>query len=60
MEIHINEEIVIRPGLTRINADVLNDTHKLNVAKEEIKEMIAQIADNWDAHKKFRILKSCN
>jgi hypothetical protein len=37
VELHINEEIIMGPGLTRINSVVLDDTHKLNVAKEEIK-----------------------
>jgi hypothetical protein len=33
VELHINEEIVMGPGLTSINSDVLN-------AKEEIKELL--------------------
>jgi hypothetical protein len=51
LELHINEEIVMGPGLTRINADVLNDAHKLGVTKEEIKEMLAQTPDDWNPHK---------
>jgi hypothetical protein len=34
VELHINEDIVMGPGLTRIDAHVVNDTHKLCVAKE--------------------------
>jgi hypothetical protein len=53
MEFHINEEILMGPGLKRVNAPVLEDPCKLNVAKEEIKEMIAQIPDNWVSHKRL-------
>jgi hypothetical protein len=40
---YTNEEILMGPGLTRINAAVLEDMFKLNCAMEEIKEMLAQI-----------------
>jgi hypothetical protein len=53
VELPINEKIVMGPGLTRINTDVLNDSHKLNVAKEEISEMLAQIPDDWDPHRRL-------
>jgi hypothetical protein len=57
VEMHINEEIVMGPGLTRINADVLNDTQKLSVAKEEIKDLLDQIPEDWNPHKRLEYLK---
>ena len=45
------------PGLARINATILDDRFKLNLAKEEIKEMLAQIPDAWDPHKKLEYAK---
>ena len=57
VELHINEEIVMGSGLARINADVLNDPHKLSVAKDEIKEMLSQIPEDWDPHKRLEYLK---
>jgi dihydropteroate synthase len=57
VELHNNKEIVLGLGLTRINAAVLNDTYKLSVAKEEIKEMLAQIPNDWDPHKILEYLK---
>jgi hypothetical protein len=57
VELHINQEIVMGPGLTRINVDVLNDAHKLSIVKEEIKEMLQQIPEYWDPHKRLEYLK---
>jgi hypothetical protein len=54
---HINEEFVMGPGLTRVNNSALDDPYKLVVAKEEIKELLAQIPEDWDPHKKLEFLK---
>jgi hypothetical protein len=51
VKLHINEEIAMGPGLTQVHAALLQDPYELNVAKEEIKEMLAQIPDDWDPHK---------
>ncbi len=56
-ELHINGEIVIGPVLTRINAAVLEDPFKLNAAKKRIKEMLAQIRNDRDLHKRLEYLK---
>ena len=57
VEMYINEEIVMGPGLTRVNVSVLDDPYKLVVAKEEIKELLAQIPRDWDPHKRLEYLK---
>jgi hypothetical protein len=36
---------------------VLNDTQKRNVPKEETREMLAQISEDWDPHKRLEYLK---
>jgi hypothetical protein len=45
---HINEEIVMKPGMTRVNIFVLDYPYELSVAKKELKELLAQISENWD------------
>jgi hypothetical protein len=45
------------PGLTRIGSSVLEDRFKLGVAKEDMKEMLTQIPDDWDQYKKLEYLK---
>jgi hypothetical protein len=57
LEIHINEEIVIRTGLTKVNISFLDDPYKLGKSKGEIKELLAQITGDWDPHKIFECLK---
>jgi hypothetical protein len=37
VKLHIYEEIVMGSGLKRVNAAVLEDPLKLNIAKEEMK-----------------------
>jgi hypothetical protein len=41
-EVHVNEEIMMGPGLTSENITVLDDPFKQGVAKEEIKELLSQ------------------
>jgi hypothetical protein len=56
VELQTNEEIVMGQGLTKVakvNAAVLEDWYKPNVAREEIKEMLCQITVDWDAHKRL-------
>jgi hypothetical protein len=36
----IKEEIVMGPGLTRVNVSVLDNPYRLGVAQEEIKELL--------------------
>jgi hypothetical protein len=50
-EMYINGEIVMRPGLTRVNFSVLDNPCRLVFAKEEIKELLAKIPGDWDQHK---------
>ena len=57
VELHINDEILMGPGLTRVNSSVLDDPNRLSVAKEEIKEMLGQMPDDWDPHKRLEYLK---
>jgi hypothetical protein len=56
------------PGLTRVNASVLDDPYNLGVAKEEVKGLLgvakeevkgllAQILNDWDAHKRLQYSK---
>jgi hypothetical protein len=57
VELHINEEIVMEPGFTRFNTAILDDKYNLNFAKEEIKEMLAQLLDDWDPQKRLKYFK---
>jgi hypothetical protein len=43
------------PGLTRV--EVQEDPLKLNVAKDKINKMLAQIPDNWDPQKRAEYIK---
>ena len=57
VELHINDEILMGPGLTRVNSSVLDDPQKLGVAKTEIQEMLNQMPGEWDPHKRLEYLK---
>jgi hypothetical protein len=57
VELHINDEILMGPGLTRVNSFVRDDPQKLGVAKNEIKEMLNQMPGEWDPHKRLEYLK---
>ena len=54
---HINEEIEVGPGLTRVNGTILEDPIKLLTAKNEIKELMDQVPTEWDPHKKLEYFK---
>jgi hypothetical protein len=49
VELLFYEEILMGQGLTRVIAAVLEDLYKPYVAKEEIKEMLAQTQDSCDS-----------
>jgi hypothetical protein len=57
MKMFINEKIVMRPGLTRVNISVLDDPYKLGVANEEIKQVFAHFLGDWEPHKRLEYLK---
>ena len=57
IEMHINEEIVMGPGLTKVNGMVLDNPVTLIIAKREILEMLNQIPSDWDPHKKLEYMK---
>ena len=53
IEMHIEEEIEVGPGLSRVNGAILDDPGTLLSAKSEVKEMIDQVPRDWDSHKKL-------
>ena len=57
IEMHIEEEIEVGPGLSRVNGAILDDPGTLLSAKSEVKEMMDQVPKDWDSHKKLEYLK---
>ena len=45
------------PGLTRINSSVLDDPITLLGVKNDLKDMLDQIPQSWDAHTRLEYLK---
>jgi hypothetical protein len=57
IEMHIEEEIEVGPGLSKVNGAILDDPGTLLSAKGEVKEMMDQVPEDWDPHKKLEYLK---
>ena len=50
VEMHINEEIRVGPGLTRVNSVLLEDLLKLTAVIAELTVMMQQVPNEWDPH----------
>jgi exonuclease III len=57
VEINIDQEIKVGPGLTRINSIILEDPVILERVRRELKEMLNQIPQNWNPHDKLEFMK---
>ena len=57
VEMHVNEDIKVGPGLTKVNSAVLSDPVQLLAVKAEISEMMGQIPVEWDPHQRLEFLK---
>ena len=49
--------IIMGPGLTRINSSVLDDPITLQGVKNDLKDMLDQIPQSWDAHTRLEYKK---
>ena len=45
---YLKEEIIIGPGLNRINSSVLDDLVALSGVKNDLRDMLDQIPQSWD------------
>ena len=57
VEIKVNEEIVMGPVLSRVNATILEEPANLSRAKIKLTMMLGQILPEWDAHKRLELMK---
>ena len=57
VEMHVNEDIEVGPGLTRVNSAVLRDLVQLLAVKAEISDMMGQIPADWDPHQRLEFFK---
>ena len=57
VEMHVNEDIKVGPGLTKVNSAVLSDPAQLLAVKAEISEMMGQIPVEWDPHQRLEFFK---
>ena len=45
------------PGLTKINTSILEDPTNLKLAITEINDLLKQIPEDWDPHKRLEYMK---
>ena len=54
---HINEEIRVGPGLTRVNSVLLDDPLKLTAVIADLNVMMEQVPIEWDPHQRLEFFK---
>ena len=53
VELILNEEVKMGPGLIKVNALILDDPVSLARAKLELSEMLKQIPENWNPYENW-------
>ena len=53
VEMCVNEEISVGPGLIKVNCEILNNPVQLEVVLREINEMMQQVPNEWNKHTKL-------